>query len=247
MSCPSSGSVRLGAPGTLEKQVEVFVVEKKVLGFDFILGMNGIVALDGVVIVGSGDVRLGVQACTAAGSQEHVERRDKHGKLRVEESGKALCVKEEDFTVSYDPGQKRWMAEWRWSENEPGVLKGSVNEYKMSNEYRREYEEELKRWVDEGWPYDVSEMGDPVGLIPLMAVVQKKKGKVRPVMDYRSLNEHVDTYTANADVCIDKVREWRKTGVNVCALELKGAYLQIDVNKSLWRFQTVMVRGRVAR
>ena len=63
-------------------------------------------------------------------------------------------------------------------------------------------------------------------------------------MDYRSLNEHVDTYTANADVRIDKVREWRKMGVNVCALDLKGAYLQIHVNKSLWRFQTVMFQGR---
>ena len=47
------------------------------------------------------------------------------------------------------------------------------------------------------------------GLILLMAVLQKNKQKVRPVMDYRELNEHVDAYTASADVCAQKLREWR--------------------------------------
>ena len=66
MSRAGSGSVRLGAPRAAEKTVEVFVVEKKILGFYFILGMNGISALGGVIIAASGDVQLGVPSvCTA--------------------------------------------------------------------------------------------------------------------------------------------------------------------------------------
>ena len=246
MSCAGSGSVCLGAPGTEEKQVEVFVVEKKVLGFDFILGMNGIAALGGVTIAGIGDVRIGARTFCALGPQKTDEKKDVCSESRADKSEKPLRVDGEDFMVSYDPEQNRWLAEWRWSESEPDVLKSSVNEYKVRSECRREYEEELQRWVSEGWlvPYDASEMGEPVGVVPLMAVVQEKKGKVRPVMDYRSINEYVDTHTANADVCVDKVREWRKMGVNVCALDLKCAYLQIHVKKSLWRFQTVVFRGR---
>ncbi len=44
------------------------------------------------------------------------------------------------------------------------------------------------------------------GLIPLMAVLQENKRKVQPVMDYHALNEHLDTYTAGAGVCAQKLR-----------------------------------------
>ena len=63
-------------------------------------------------------------------------------------------------------------------------------------------------------------------------------------MDYRQLNEHVDTHTADADVCIEKMRNWRKMGVNVAAVDLKSAYLQVHVHPSLWKFQTVITRGK---
>lgn len=58
-------------------------------------------------------------------------------------------------------------------------------------------------------PYLEEELGLPKGLIPLMAVIQQNKDKVRPVLDYRELNEHVDTFTPRADVCTQKLREWR--------------------------------------
>ena len=63
-----------------------------------------------------------------------------------------------------------------------------------------------------GWliPYPESELGPPKGLIPLMAILQENKQKVWPVMDYRELNEHVNTYTANADVCAQTMQEWRQ-------------------------------------
>lgn len=52
-----------------------------------------------------------------------------------------------------------------------------------------------------------------------MAVVQHSKGRVREVMDYSKLNEHVDEFTANTDVCSAKLREWRQQGANVAMLD----------------------------
>ena len=70
------------------------------------------------------------------------------------------------------------------------------------------YEKELQRWIDDGWllPYDEQAYGPAKGLIPLMAVVQRNKRKVRPVMDFRELNTHIDAFTADSDVCVDKLR-----------------------------------------
>ena len=64
----------------------------------------------------------------------------------------------------------------------------------------------ILQWQRNGWllPYSEEELGLPKGLIPLMAVVQKQK--VRPVLDYWELNGFVDAFTANAEVCTQKVR-----------------------------------------
>jgi len=77
-----------------------------------------------------------------------------------------------------------------------------------------------------------------------MAVVQQNKAKVRPVMDFRELNAHVDAFTASADVCADKLREWRRQGIHVTVVDLRKAYLQLHVHESLWSFQTVIFRGQ---
>ena len=63
-------------------------------------------------------------------------------------------------------------------------------------------------------------------------------------MDYRELNNYVDTYMANVDVCSQKLREWRQQGPNIAVLDLPSAYLQVHVNKSLWPFQTVEIKGQ---
>ena len=52
-------------------------------------------------------------------------------------------------------------------------------------------------------PYDESRLGPVKGLIPMMAVVQQNKEKVRPVLDFRELNCHIDAFTREADVCAD--------------------------------------------
>ena len=70
--------------------------------------------------------------------------------------------------------------------------------------------------------------------------MQQSKSKVRPVTVYRELNQYVDTFTANADVCASKLRKWHQHGPNVSLLDLRRAYLQVRVSESLWPFQTVM-------
>lgn len=63
-------------------------------------------------------------------------------------------------------------------------------------------------------------------------------------MDFRELNQYVDTFTADADVCASKPREWRQHGSNVSLLDLRKAYLQVLVGESLWPFQMGMFAGR---
>ena len=72
-----------------------------------------------------------------------------------------------------------------------------------------------------------------------MAVLQQHKSKECPMMDFRQLNCHVDGFTANAA----KLREWRQKGSKVSLLDLKKAYLQVRVQKTLWLFQTVKIGG----
>ena len=63
-------------------------------------------------------------------------------------------------------------------------------------------------------------------------------------MDYRELNNFVDTYTANADICAQKLQEWRQQGSNVATLDLRITYLQVQVYQLLCPFQTIMIKGQ---
>ena len=115
----------------------------------------------------------------------------------------------------------------------------------MSAEKQEEYEKEIERWIEEGilvpWEGSVS------GVIPLMAVEQQTKDKIRPVLDFRELNEAVSCHTGGEmiDVCSDRLREWRQIEGEGELVDLKAAYLQIKVTEDLWKHQLVRYRGRV--
>ena len=73
-------------------------------------------------------------------------------------------------------------------------------------------------------PYPEEECGPPKGLISLMAVLQaNKKKSVRSWIIGNSINMLMHT--------------------NVAVLDLRRAYLQVHVDKSLWLFQTVNIKG----
>ena len=75
-----------------------------------------------------------------------------------------------------------------------------------------------------------------------MTILQENKLKVWPVIDYRELNEYIDAYTASADVCTQKLREWQQQGSNVALLALCRVYLQTHGDKFLWPFQRVKIK-----
>ena len=84
------------------------------------------------------------------------------------------------------------------------------------------------------------------GILPLMAVEQPTKNKVRPVLDYRELNAHVECHTGDEiiDVCSEILREWRQVAGETVLVDLKAAYLQIRVAEELWRYQIVLYKGK---
>ena len=127
----------------------------------------------------------------------------------------AITLDKPDFHAEYDEAKYVWTASWKWSGDQPPVsLKNRLSEYPAPKRLQGEYEWELQAWIQNGWliPYPESELGPPKGLIPLMAILQESKQKVQPVMDYRELNEHMNAYKANADVCAQTMQEWRQQG-----------------------------------
>ena len=230
LECAGTASVRVQVPGMSPVVVDALVVAKKPLGFSAILGMDGVRALGGVAVRSPSEVKFAGEneACACVGNPQD------------------LTVDKEDFRVVFAAELQRWTVEWKWSGGEPPVrLKNGVSEYTVPDEVRKDYEDEIETWIKKGWllEYDKEEHGPPKGLIPLMVVVQENKGKVRPVLDFREINTFVDTYTADVDVCGEKLREWRQMGANFALLDLQKAYLQIHVDESLWPYQTVEYKG----
>ncbi|KAG0724811.1 hypothetical protein GWK47_039835 [Chionoecetes opilio] len=91
--CEGTGIVRLQLSGGAFTTVRVSVTAVKPLGFEFILGMDGIKALDGVIVDARNGVRFGVEKsefCAAANT--------------------VVAVDERDFSATYHPVTNSWTA-----------------------------------------------------------------------------------------------------------------------------------------
>ena len=119
----------------------------------------------------------------------------------------------------------------------------------MAERDRECFDAELGKWVKEGWlvPYDPLVHGEVTGVVPLMAAAQPNKPtKVRPVMDYREVNQYISSHPGmDVTVCSERLREWRRLGASVALLDLKKAYLQLQVSGDLVRFQAVRLKGKL--
>ena len=158
--CKGTGVLRLQLHSGGSADVSVCATENMPLGFSFILGMDGIRALGGVTVDPQCGVQFGVEDVICAATDVELE------------------VDEPDFTATYDSRTNCWIAAWKWVESkEPGVLHNQAAEYAVPQDARESYEKELQRWIDDGWLllYDEQAHGPAKGLIPLMAVVQRKK------------------------------------------------------------------------
>ncbi|CDW53745.1 hypothetical protein TTRE_0000201201 [Trichuris trichiura] len=191
------------------------------------LGMNDIEALGRVFVTKGSRVSFGSESALVCSA----------GVVPVK-------LEERNFTVAFDPATQVWTAAWRWTAGEgPVVLNHSVKEYSPSTRVRAPYEAEFEK--PQGMARSVRHPlpQSSEGTDSLMAVVQRHKQKVCPVMDFRELNAHIEPFTAAVDVCADKLRQWRRQGANVAVIDLKDAYLQVHVDEALWPYQTVEFRS----
>ena len=192
-------------------------------GFDLLLGMDAIEKMGGVTVTADGKVR-GFDVCgvSKSGSEDF------------------LHVSDKDFTADFSNGS--WCVSWRWiDQKSTPKLRNNVAQYRMDESVEEAFSEEVDRWIERGWLRPFS--GEHDGIIPMLAVVQPNKDKVRPVMDFRELNDYVSSHTGQSVVCGEKLREWRRLGTSVKLIDLKSAYLQVLVDESLWRFQVVRYKG----
>ncbi|GAB1602697.1 hypothetical protein Ahia01_000549600 [Argonauta hians] len=214
-------------------------------GVEVIIGMDVITEMGGVEIGGAHGVRFGREWPGGQGGSPQVSLEGEGDEGAVVETEPHCAISDVDFHAELKDG--RWTVEWVWKDKPP-VLQKQIGCYEstLRGGSRREFEEEVDRWVDEGIlrPWEGEERG---GVLPLMAVVQSTKKKVRPVLDYRELNEHVACHTGGdgIDICGEALREWRRMSGSAAIVDLKAAYLQIHVAERLWRYQLVRYKGKL--
>ena len=113
--------------------------------------------------------------------------------------------------------------------------------FKMDKAVYPRFQSEVNRWIDNGWLVKTKCNED--GVIPVMPVVQEKKDKLRPVLDFRELNDFVECSGADANVCEKKLRSWRQKSANCALLNLRDAYMQISIADECSKYQIVTIEG----
>jgi len=181
---------------------------------------------------------LGIDAVAQAG--DVLFKKGKVSFCNVAKVNQAVVLEDKDYRANFNG--KRWSVSWNWKDHEPETLQNRVGCYKVDANAKKEFEEEVLEWIRLGWLQPFS--GTVKGLLPLMAVVQVNKNKVRPVLDYRELNGYVSSHTAESVVCAESIRSWRQMGDNISIVDLRKAYLQIHVSKDLWPYQIVRFQGK---
>jgi len=192
--------------------------------YDMLLGMDKICSLGGIIIDKSGEIKFPELSCTVPTPENLCA-------LSFEKT----IIKDKDFEASFNG--KFWTAKWNWKVNEEPSLENKVSQYSIKAAAKQKFEDEVQDWIRDGWLKKFE--GKPKGIIPLMAVIQPNKDKVRPVMDYRELNCFVSSHTAESDVCGEKLKKWRKMGHNLHIIDLKKAYLQVRIHEDLQPYQVV--------
>ena len=259
--CDGEGNVELTVQG-IHLSVNAIILGRLVDGVDVVLGMDAINQLGGVVIAKGEPVKFGKvmkkcclpvrnegAQCAVMVEKQKLEKSDEaKGKPRRSVDNKELrkepCkIDDKGFAARFDG--ERWEVEWLWKGDRP-VLKNRIGcyEHSLKGRVKEEFDREVERWIDEGIlvPWE----GVEEGVLPLMAVIQPTKNKVRPVLDFRELNGYVMCHTGDdvADVCGETLRKWRQMRGASTIVDLQSAYLQIHVARELWRYQLVKYNGR---
>lgn len=232
----------------VKKKLEVLVMDRMMNDIEIILGMDVISEFGGVNI-GKNGIVFGVENIKSE-TEEKIIKEDVvkkvGGKMEKSEIKKNLCceIDDKDFSAIFDGSF--WTIKWKWRRAEP-ILRNKVGFYKRSlkKDVIEKFDSEISRWINEGilvpWNGDKEN-----GVLPLMAVEQVNKDKVRPVLDYRELNEFISCHTGDeVGVCDESIRKWRRILGGRKMVDLKAAYLQIRVDESQWKHQLVKFKGKI--
>lgn len=239
VSCIGEASVSVVAMGR-SVDVSCLIARKLFSGVGSVLGMDFILAVGGVQVSNEG-VSL---------TKTHIGRTPKSlpggsDVAAVSQLSEVITVEDSDFVATFDEG--KWTVKWKWKNDIPPKLRNGIDCYKSTKqpEICKRFEEEVEGWIAKGWLQPCSEARTQ-GIIPLMAVVQENKDKVRPVMDFRELNMFVESHPGiDASVCDETMREWRRLPEPLRLVDLKSAYLQIHIDHSLWSYQRVVFKGQM--
>lgn len=223
--------------------VDCVIVKRMLSDVQVILGMDFIKRIGGIHISQTGRVILPDATelnCLVSRNADTVQ----HEKIPKPVVNKCdqLAVDDDDFFAYFNGSE--WLVKWKWAQGNPPVadVKKCPN-YQVSKTYQEAFDKEIGEWIKLGWLQEFHEK--PKAVIPLLAVYQAYKNKVRPVLDYRELNRHLSSHTGDSVVCLESLRKWRTMGDNVKILDLEKAYLQIHVEKELWSWQCVRYKGKV--
>ena len=103
-----------------------------------------------------------------------------------------LVIESKDFLTSFDG--TAWVMRWKWKDGPP-KLQNRISCYgnTIKPDLQEPFDAEIGQWIAYGWlrPW-ITETNERI--LPLLAVEQKNKGKVRPFLDYRELNEFVQCH-----------------------------------------------------
>lgn len=237
-----------------ELNFQCLVMDSLLVEVEVIIGMDVIRMLGGVSLGSrSGGVNFGAVVvaveeestvnkdadvgATVVAAEESIVNKD----VDVGATVKSIVIEDVDFDAMFDG--KHWTVRWKWIGSEPD-LANQVSCYKIGKDIKDEFDEELETWIKEGILEPVPPGVFIKSVLPLMAVEQASKGKVRPVLDFRQLNYHVSSHSGGSVVCDETVRKWRKEGHNVSLLDLKRAYLQVHVDPVLWKYQAVQYKDK---
>jgi len=240
-------------------RLKCLVMRSVMRGIDMIIGMDLIKRMGGVYVSGSGEVQWGLRSCLLVkddrGNQDKGNLKrlgvnlhagnptpDQQVKTShdIKSEEEAIKIDDEDFHAEFKQG--RWIVRWKWKDKPPNLC-GLVTQYKVKEVYEEKYYDELDVWIKNGWLRECRGM-NRLGCLPLMCVHQSAKEKVRPVMDFRELNQYIRSHTMDTRAINDVLREWRIKSSKCKILDLRNAYLQLYVDESLWNYQKVVVKNK---
>ena len=224
--------------------LKVYVVSSLPHGIDCILGLDVVLKHGMSVGMKDGEVNLNFHA-TAAMGQVH-ERNEMSGNV-TNANVEGISIDDRDFKARFK--DERWHVCWEWKNGEPPLNTRRPN-YKVKDEDLDAFNDEIMQWINEGIliPWSQEEHGDIKNVLPLMAVRQQKgeNVKIRPVLDFRFLNDHVQVLSlpgSSTPLCSDRLRQWRQLGSMCAVMDLRKAYLQVYIDPRLWCYQIVRWNG----